>query len=360
MFGIPMLDVLIGLVFVYLLLALVCTSINEMIAGWRDSREKHLRIGICNLLGEHDGPDRRRTPVPFHDPLTGADTGTTMVKTFYAHPMIRALHEDGTRPSYIPAPTFSQVILDLFSPSDGTTPRSIPAFVSGINNALAVNGDLRRTLLVLSGDAADISQLRTALEAWFNSTMDRVSAWYKNTSQKMVLFISLGVCIVINADSIQLVKDLYQNPTQRSAIVAQAEQMVRNAANTPSSPAAPAIAAAGTSLTKEEADKLADTIGKLNKTGFSWGWGKGYYFSVLQWNWENFIEAVLKMIGILLTAVAASLGAPFWFDTLNKLVTIRSVGKSPNETPSAQQPAAPPSAAGPAAVQPSGQTQSVG
>lgn len=358
MFGIPMLDVLIGLVFVYLLLALVCTSINEMIAGWRDSREKHLRTGICNLLGEHDGPDRRRTPVPFHDPLTGADTGTTMVKAFYAHPMIRALHEDGTRPSYIPATTFSQVILDLFSPSDGTTPRSIPAFVSGINNALAANGDLRRTLLVLSGDAADIAQLRSALETWFNSTMDRVSAWYKNTSQKKVLFISLAVCIAINADSIQLVKDLYQNPTQRGIIVAQAEQMVKNSgAKAPATPAEPAAAVPGA---KDETADLAKAIKQLNNTGFSWGWTTEQLASLGKCDPQSILATTLKLIGILLTAIAASLGAPFWFDTLNKLVTIRSVGKSPNETPSAQQPAAPPSAAGPAAVQPSGQPQSVG
>lgn len=358
MFGIPMLDVLIGLVFVYLLLALVCTSLNEMIAGWHDSREKHLRTGICNLLGEHDGPDRKRTPVPFNDPLTGAPTNDTMVKSFYAHPMIKALHEDGTRPSYIPATTFSQVMVDLFSPADGTTPRSVSAFVSGIKNALPANDDLRRTLLVLSEDAADIVQLRSALETWFNSSMDRVTAWYKNKSQKTVLFISLVVCFFINADSIQLVKDLYQNPTQRSAIIAQAEQLVKNAANAPSSSTAPTGVAAGTRFTKEEADKLADTIGKLNKTGFSWGWGKEYYFSLLLWNWENAIEAVLKVVGILLTAIAASLGAPFWFDTLNKLINIRSVGKSPNEAPPTQQTATPPAAPQPAAAQPG--TQSVG
>ena len=357
MFGIPMLDVLIGLVFVYLLLALVCTSLNEMIAGWHDSREKHLRTGICNLLGEHEGPVRNRTAVPFNNPLTGAPMNDTMVKAFYAHPMIKALHEDGTPPSYIPAATFSQVMLDLFSPADGTTPRSIPAFVSGINNALPGNDDLRRTLLVLSDDAADIAQLRSALETWFNSSMDRVSAWYKNKSQKMVLFISLAVCFFINADSIQLVKDLYQNPTQRSAIIAQAEQLVRNAAPTPSVSTASAGTAAGKPLSKEEADKLADTIGKLNKTGFSWGWSKEQYENLVNES-DAPVKIVLKVIGILLTAIAASLGAPFWFDTLSKLINIRSVGKSPTGAPPAQPTATPPAAAKPDAAKPG--VQSVG
>jgi hypothetical protein len=41
-------------------------------------------------------------------------------------------------------------------------------------------------------------------------------------------------------------------------------------------------------------------------------------------------------VGWILTAVAASLGAPFWFDTLNKFMNVRSVGASPDEKKVAQ------------------------
>ena len=47
-------------------------------------------------------------------------------------------------------------------------------------------------------------------------------------------------------------------------------------------------------------------------------------------------------IGWIITALAVSLGAPFWFDTLNRFMTIRNAGRSPNEardkTNSTQQP----------------------
>jgi hypothetical protein len=36
-----------------------------------------------------------------------------------------------------------------------------------------------------------------------------------------------------------------------------------------------------------------------------------------------------------LTAGAASLGAPFWFDMLNRVISIRAAGKAPEETPKA-------------------------
>ena len=39
------------------------------------------------------------------------------------------------------------------------------------------------------------------------------------------------------------------------------------------------------------------------------------------------------LLGWLITALAATLGAPFWFDTLNRFISIRSAGKAPEEKP---------------------------
>jgi hypothetical protein len=36
-------------------------------------------------------------------------------------------------------------------------------------------------------------------------------------------------------------------------------------------------------------------------------------------------------VGWLLTILALTLGAPFWFDMLNKFINIRFAGKSPDE-----------------------------
>jgi hypothetical protein len=37
------------------------------------------------------------------------------------------------------------------------------------------------------------------------------------------------------------------------------------------------------------------------------------------------------LVGLLLTTLALSLGAPFWFDILNKIVNVRAVGRTPAE-----------------------------
>jgi hypothetical protein len=38
----------------------------------------------------------------------------------------------------------------------------------------------------------------------------------------------------------------------------------------------------------------------------------------------------LKVFGLLLSALAVSLGAPFWFDTLSKFMNVRGAGKVPD------------------------------
>ena len=43
------------------------------------------------------------------------------------------------------------------------------------------------------------------------------------------------------------------------------------------------------------------------------------------WNWSHLLTA---LFGWLITALAASLGAPFWFETLQRFVNIRGNGRS--------------------------------
>lgn len=61
MFGLPILEVTIGLSFVYLLLALICTAVNETIAGMTRRRACFLEKGINSLLGDLVGLERRKT-----------------------------------------------------------------------------------------------------------------------------------------------------------------------------------------------------------------------------------------------------------------------------------------------------------
>jgi hypothetical protein len=74
-------------------------------------------------------------------------------------------------------------------------------------------------------------------------------------------------------------------------------------------------------------DKLANTVRQMNGFGLPIGWHKGDPDKAF----ADFSSGLRTFLGWMLTALAASLGAPFWFDTLNKIVTIRAGGRAPEE-----------------------------
>jgi len=321
MFGFPLLDVFTGLVFIYALLALVCSAANEIYAGMSDRRENHLYEGISNLLGEQVLYGAEREKVSYS--LPGMSDAHGVVDAFYAHPLIKSLNEKGTRPSYIPDTVFARVMLDMFAPTGGTA--KLPAdkfndFVTGVTSALPVDSDLRRSLLIFAEDAAgDLEKLNLILVVWFNDAMKRVTGWYKNQSQSSLLLISFLVCLALNADTIRIVKELYDSPAKRNVIVTQAEQASKVFANVTGHCGA------------RSAESITASLGKLEATGLSLGW-KGYSFRPESLSGQMLIDSILLLLGIFFTSLAVTLGAPFWFDMLGKLINLRAIGKPPAET----------------------------
>ena len=48
------------------------------------------------------------------------------------------------------------------------------------------------------------------------------------------------------------------------------------------------------------------------------------------WSVSSSLYLPLKLIGFVITALALSLGAPFWFDALSTLTRVRMAGKKPD------------------------------
>jgi triacylglycerol lipase len=330
------LEVLIGLVLVYLLFSLVSSAIAEAVASGRRSRARALKSSIARLL------DRTPEVESGEGRLAGA---------FFAHPLIRGLcKDDRSSPSYISQQTFAAVLLDLLAPAP--KPGAAPDRADALVEALAkeppdFHPELQRSLQILlaessagavAADAAappqgtkvDLEDFRRRIEAWFNEAMDRTSGWYKRRAQWTILGLALALSVVFNVDSIALVTDLYQNPAKRQILAAKAEEFVAEAPGQPEN-------------AQERARALLAAAGEA-RLPLGWTQAPADTAAWLQ-----------KLIGLALSAVAISLGAPFWFDVLNKLVSLRSAGKKPEsaEKPPvapAAQPASPAAASPPASI----------
>lgn len=285
MSGFAILEVGIGLVFVYLLLSLLCTTINELISRLFSLRARTLRDGMKQLLAD-----------PNMDGLAQA---------VYDHPLIKNVADTSKIPSYISSESFARVLMDIIAPNakagqDGKA--AIESVRAAVHNIQVV--EVRNALLPLIGHAD--TALETAqrnIAGWFDDAMDRVSGWYKRKVQFLSLAVALLVSVAINANTFVIANDLWNDPVLRQSVV-EISQSTMDGCKDP-----------------KEVATCERNIAQLQKRlrPLPLGWSES----------DKFVLSIETFFGWLLTALAVSLGAPFWFEVLNKLNSIRSTGVKP-------------------------------
>jgi hypothetical protein len=319
MFNSNIIDVAIGLVFIFLLLSLICSAAHELIEMLLKERAANLEKGIQELAGS--------------DPKD-------FVSKLYSHGLINSLYAgkyEGeakslfTRlykryikgqdlPSYIPSKNFALALIDLEK-----TGADLPG---NIKDALQA---FRRVA------GQDVSVLQQHIEAWFNSSMDRVSGWYKRRSQWIVLVLGLAAAVAVNADCIAIAKRLSTNSNLRKSV----EQLAESTIKDMPAPAASQPAGAGSQTTdtaNPTPNAPSGSNGQLDATAalhqiqqhlstldaLGLPVGRDYSLKSPSQLWT---ATRAHWLGWLITALAVSLGAPFWFDMLNKIMVVRSTVK---------------------------------
>ena len=189
--------------------------------------------------------------------------GSDFLQAFCQHPVISGVS------SYLPPRAFSAALIDLATAHvQGTV--AFRDLEEGLCNL--PEGPVRRALLALIQNAqGDLLTAEANLEHWFNDAMDRASLWYKRRAQIWTLALAVIVTLATNADTLQILHRFWLDPGLRTA--------------------------APSSL-------LGWTSQSLPKGPLDW---------------------LSRIMGWALTATAVSLGAPFWFDVLNRTTRLRNV-----------------------------------
>jgi len=441
-----LLEVAIGLIFVWLVFSIATMQFQEwIVTNWLKWRSRDLASAIGNMLA---------------DPAK--------VTAFYEHPLIQSLFEKpDKKPSYIPAANFSAALFDIIanagtekSPIQNTLRKlrgqvealkegnadaikmaldtisrlgqlaadtkiastakteinnSLQNQITSLNNLVKRNPELKALTAELKklvtehqddfGNLFESDQLldqvrngaaalitsnlekdqklgkavksllsgveeyatsadkalaigRANVEGWFDGVMDRLSGWYKRKSQYVALIIGLILAIILNVDSITLAKHLWREPAVRQALAANAEQFLMENPDIKKTTEGEVEPREAIKAFQEQFDGLILPIGwdirswqplkdenneiRKTKDGAVLCASSDVPGPIRIWNKQctqitnlptNFSDRGLKVLGLLLTALAAMQGAPFWFDILKKLVNVRSTGINPDEKP---------------------------
>ena len=306
----PVIDIAIGLSFLYFLLALISSSLNEIIHTWLRTRSKELKFAIMNFL------DRDWDKI-----------GNEIIES----PYVRFLRKDPDKfPSYIPSRSFAQSIIDVIKQSD-KLPEQLDELRDKIKQNELIKGDAEKWLLgMIDKSYGKMSNFYANLEESYNDAMDRVSGWYGRKIKRSILILGIVTSVLLNIDTMDIVKDLWQNKENAkafSSLVASSMENVSKAEN-------------GYQIVDEDGKMLysvdnnsGDNITNVLKITSSFpiplGWNKNSldFFSQPKW----ILGLLSKLIGWAVTALAIFLGAPFWFDLLGKVVNVRGSGNKPKE-----------------------------
>lgn len=325
MFGSEILDVAIGLIMMFLLLSLVVSSIKEAFETVLNHRAKDLERGLREMFGDV------------------ARNG--LVPTFYQHPLISSLFAGDYRrgntknlPSYIPSRLFALTVIDLVSsktalpfkpgepvPTEQTVLQNFETSLANLPGGSQLRGALEPLLVVSQNN---LSRLQVEIESWFNGSMDRVAGWYKRRTQIMIAAIGIGLAIFMNIDALSIVRYLNTNQTARSVLMTRVDQYRQGRLD--------AAAPVGNPMGAPKTTDLVDPLGWIERQGgLPLGWvvrpAPDQTPDDFNRDWRKIPNTLggwlLKVAGLLFTAFAVSLGAPFWFDLLNRFMVIRSTVK---------------------------------
>lgn len=257
----------------YLFLSLISLAVVEGISNLFSLRARHLRRGLGALL-ERDAAE------------------------VLSHPLVASLGRASGRrsglPSYIPRDIFTSAVLDALRPAPDA-PRD--------------TGSALRILIEQS--AGDRSALRARIDAWFDAGMERLSGTYKRSVQRITRVAALLLVIGLNADSVEIGQQLWGAPTLREGAALYSRQLLER-------------------CTPDETGRLVcprtDGAGQAPPP-YPLGWSAAKVEALAHPG-----DLGQKLLGLLLTVLAATLGAPFWFDVLRRLAPgLRQSGPRPEE-----------------------------
>jgi len=340
-------DIFIGLSLVMLLVSMVVTVITQAVTSILNSRGKHLLTGVADILGQ------------LHPEIT-RKIAEEIAQAALTHPLVSQV--DGQLAHVIHREELTKMLLELGA-EDGPQKLSDEAKralqTALVENGICQNGtpdqirdqirekmkNVRALALQLelshpeltNGARARVALLQQAssqflakINLWFDQTMDRASERFTAHARYVTFFASLAVALLLQLDTAALVSRLSTDDQLRTALFDLAQKQTTQApAGTQQSPAvtdqksappadsqAPAPTAVAVQLTDIDKQNLKDLMVN-NVIGIP----QSLSDWLSRWHWDN---CLVKLLGILLTALLLSLGAPFWYGALQNLLRLRS------------------------------------
>jgi len=320
------LEVCIGLILLYLVLSLACTTVNELIATALKLRATQLSKAVTQLIDNEDV----RKAFYNHGLIAGAKLSSRGGEPEKgSETTARAKPKDTHHPSYFDGRTFAMALLASVDPGNANPDFGLAAIKGHIQGL--PDSQIRDVLLAnLATANNDLLAMRDNVAAWFDSAMERLSGAYTRRMKWISLIVGILLAAAFNADSVDVGRKIWNDQVLRGQVITAANDALKTA------PAAVSDKCKQDAQGKELAPEVAlncQVSLLVNQTDqlrvFPIGWSPAAISDLQK---SDPLSLLLKLLGILWTGLALSLGAPFWFDLLQRFVNVRGAGGKPDLT----------------------------
>lgn len=282
-------EVVIGLIFVYYVLGSIVSLITQWINESLETRGKAVEKYLKKIVGDAKVGDlvslpqlQALRPIRYKNFLSVLTSATEpkMVEK-------------------IPVATLVDAYFDLvgFTANAELNPQQITELI----NKLPDSEGKRAFIKWVEQGVTNIEDLRRRTFAYFTGLMEQASATFRSNARSFVITLSLVLTLLLGVDSIELVKALWTNAEFRAVAVAKAQMAV---------------------VTQEEgaAVTIEQLLNELSDLTLRVGWWR---MTLPESSdpavWIQF--ALLKILGLSLTVAAVSQGSSFWYDLFKRLTS---------------------------------------
>ncbi|MBS1616466.1 MAG: hypothetical protein JST06_10160 [Bacteroidetes bacterium] len=335
MSGFPILDLVLGLIFIYFVLSIICSAVVESILTTGQFRAKLLTRWLMSIFNK--------------EMMQPNGSVMKLGQSIADHCLTTVLSGKGRSASFIDAKNFTTALFEKLSfdaeHPEAPVPANLDELLKRIEAARAIDGspalepEFLRTLVFIGNEArlqapeslaawtanAASAQLpsgmavknslqvfKEKLEAWFDSNMDRLTgALKKKYVRPLTFWIGLIVVVMLNVDTLQVASYLYDHKEETARFADRAQMTAQHI-----------------EIMSQDSNKVrlitaaVDSMRATVPTNMPLGWTDAE-----QANWMLTVRQ--HAIGWLATVMAIMLGAPFWFDLLNKIANLRGSGSKP-------------------------------
>lgn len=336
MSGFAILDLLVGMFFIYFLLSMMNNSLFEITTTAAKLRSKHLEVWLKGTIEDQE-----------------------IFRKIVDHPVLSGASRSGRSSSYMNAKQFAHVFIETICAESGNMASDLETIKSSIENSKFLSKSLQQSFLLYLAKAEAAGKLANAaksdleyfydeIQGWYNSSMERLTGKMKRSALTFTAIFATVITLSGNVDSIEIMNYLYTNDDVRTELAAMGYSAtdseeykdkvaeIRTAANDTTTGDSSATTAASDPTTELEAItreidsslvEMKNAYAVINHS-IPIGWDhfisqRDLYIKTHQHDLD-FTFWMKKIFGFVITILALCLGAPFWFDMLSKLANLRT------------------------------------